>query len=367
MAKIDMDSTTSHESRQSSCMSSPPPPLPMLVTGIAGVPGYNAFHHFRSLYGEQVIGIRQTSMWPLAGEGIVACDVEDSAAMERLWDQYRFASLLSCAGSCRLKSCELDPKMAHRINVTGTENIMMSARRHDAQVIHLSIDLVFAGRHDGRYTEADTPDPVTVYGAKMVEAEQVVLHYRPDACILRISLPMGISFNGHAGAIDWIASRFKQHKPATLYFDEVRSPKYTDCMNRIFERLLAKPIRGIYHAGGTRRLSLYEIAQVVNVVGGYDPGLLKGCPRIDAGPMPPRAGNVTLDSTKLVEELGYEPFDPWPFHEDLVPQDRQWHLADDRMAGSADHVHRLLYQNPNAPGKVPPNRNELWGPRRFQH
>lgn len=337
----------------------------MLITGIAGVPGYNAFHHFRSLYGDQVIGIRQASMWPLSGDGIIACDVEDAAAIDRLWDRYRFASLLSCAGSCRLKSCELDPQMAHRVNVTGTDNIMRSARRYDTQVIHLSIDLVFAGRKNGRYVETDEPDPVTVYGAKMVEGEHVVRHHRPDACILRISLPMGISFNGHAGAIDWIASRFKQDKPATLYFDEVRTPKYTDCMNRIFARLLVNPLAGMYHAGGPRPLSLYEIAQIVNVVGGYDPDLLKGCPRVEAGPMPPRAGNVTLDSSKLFEALGYEPFDPWPYQDDLVPGDRLWHRSDGRILGSPDHVHQLLYQNPNSPGKVPPSRDQIWGPGRF--
>jgi len=181
------------------------PPLPMLITGIAGVPGYNAFHYFRRRYGDRVIGIRQSSMWPLQGPGIVACDIEDDRAMQRLWKQYRFASVVNCAGSCRLKSCELDPKMAHRVNVIGAENIMRCANRHDAVVIHLSIDLVFSGCRDGQYRETDTPDPVTVYGAKMVEAEQVVRRHRDEACILRISLPMGISFNGHAGAIDWIA------------------------------------------------------------------------------------------------------------------------------------------------------------------
>jgi dTDP-4-dehydrorhamnose reductase len=342
------------------------PPLPMLITGIAGVPGYNAFHHMRARFGEQVVGIRQSSMWPLQGDGIIPCDIEDTDSIERLWDEHRFASLLSCAGCCRLKSCELDPQMAHRVNVVGAENMMRCARRHDAQVIHLSIDLVFAGRQNGRYVETDTPDPVTVYGAKMVEAEQAVRRECPDACILRISLPMGISFNGHAGAIDWIASRFKQDKPATLYFDEVRTPKYTDCMNRLYEQLFAQPLSGIYHAGGPRRLSLFEIAQIVNVVGGYDPDLLKGCPRLDAGPMPPRAGNVTLDSSKLTDALGYHPFDPWPFHEELVPDDLRWHLHSDRMSGSTDQVHRLLYQNPNDPSPVPPSRDEIWGPQRFR-
>lgn len=342
------------------------PPLPMLITGIAGVPGYNAFHHMRRRYGDQVIGVRQSSMWPLQGEGIIACDLEDASSVERLWDQYRFASLLSCGGSCRLKSCELDPAMARRVNVDSSENLMRSAARHGARVIHLSIDLVFAGRPDGCYVETDEPDPVTVYGTTMVESERIVARFVPDACILRISLPMGISFNGHAGAIDWIASRFKQNKPATLYFDEVRTPKYTDCMNRLFERLLLQPLSGIYHAGGPRRLSLYEIAQIVNVVGGYQPELLQGCPRIDAGPVPPRAGNVTLDSSKLIDALGFQPFDPWPLDEDLVPEHREWHCEDRFTEGSAEHVRRLLYQNPSDPSPVPPSRNEMWGAGRFQ-
>ena len=176
---------------------------------------------------------------------------------------------------------------------------------------------------------------------------------------------MGISFNGHAGAIDWIASRFKQNKPATLYFDEIRTPQYTDCMNRLFERLLSEPIKGLYHAGGVRELSLYQIAQIVNVVGGYDPHLLKGCPRIEAGPMPPRAGNVTVDSTKLRAAMGANVFDPWPHCESLVPTNPQWHLQNDRFEGSTERVHELLYRNPINPGDVPPSRSQLWGERRF--
>ena len=99
---------------------------------------------------------------------------------------------------------------------------------------------------------------------------------------------MGISFNGHAGAIDWIQSRFKKSKPATLYFDEIRTPTYTDCLNELCEVVLASDLTGLYHAGGPRRLSLYNIAQIINRVGGYDPKLLLGCPRIEAGPIPPR-------------------------------------------------------------------------------
>lgn len=156
---------------------------------------------------------------------------------------------------------------------------------------------------------------------------------------------MGISFNGHAGAIDWIQSRFKQNKPATLYYDEVRTPTYTDCLNPLLENVLARrDITGLFHAGGPRPLTLFQIAQIVNRIGGYDPQLLHGCMRIAAGPIPPRAGDVTMDSGKLARALGYDPFDPWPLDADHVPSHRHWHFEGPR--GSPGLLRDVLYRNP---------------------
>jgi dTDP-4-dehydrorhamnose reductase len=155
-----------------------------------------------------------------------------------------------------------------------------------------------------------------------------------------------VSFNGHAGAIDWIQSRFKKGRLATLYYDEVRTPAYTDCLNRLYDEVLASELTGVYHAGGPQALSLYEIAQVVNRVGGYDPKLLIGCPRVEAGPIPPRAGNVAMDSTNLCEALGHEPLDPWPHDAKFVPTHPQWHYERDGEAGSLDLLGQVLYRNP---------------------
>ncbi|QEG40748.1 SDR family oxidoreductase [Roseimaritima ulvae] len=316
--------------------------LPLLITGLAGVPGYNAFAYFRKRLGDSVLAIRPHRNWRLTGPGILACDTDDEAGMDALWDEHRFQSVLSFAGSCHLKACELDPQMAERINVQGTRNVARNAARYNARMIHLSSDLVFAGRSGGNYSEADEPDPVTVYGKTMVVGEQEVQDICPAACVLRISLPMGPSFNGHAGAIDWIESRFAKNKPATLYFDEVRTPTYVDCMNRLYDRLLRRSEAGLFHAGGPRAMSLYEIAQVINRVGGYNPKMLKGCPRIEAGPMPPRAGNVTMNSDKLCAVFGEQVFAPWPNQHHLIPEHRTWHHQRNGDTGSPERVVELL-------------------------
>ena len=240
--------------------------------------------------------------------------------------------------------------MAHRVNVDGIQSILNTIAGTDIRLVHLSVDLVYSGSGNGNYVETDPTDPVTVYGKTMVIAEDLIQSQRPESCILRISLPMGISFNGHAGAIDWIQARFAKQKPATLYFDEIRTPTYVQCLSEVIEEVFAKRISGLFHAGGTTQLSLYQIAQIVNRVGGYRPELLMGCPRIDAGPMPPRAGNVTMDSTKLAETLGRQPFVPWPYYSEQVPDDRGWHMTSSNEIcerfGSAKLIVKQLYLRP---------------------
>ncbi|MFN9342925.1 MAG: SDR family oxidoreductase [Planctomycetota bacterium] len=326
-------------------------PVPRLIAGIAGVAGLNALNWFRARYGDQVIGQRPARNWPLRGPGILGWDLEDVAATRQLLIDKGIRAVLNCGGSCALKSCELDAQMARRVNVQTVACLLDALEGLPIRLVHLSIDLVYSGTQGGSHLESDPPDPVTVYGQTMVEAEQLILSRRPEACIGRISLPMGVSFNGHAGAIDWIQARFKQSKPATLYYDEIRTPTYVECLSEVCAELLAGDYAGVLHLGGPRRLSLNEIAQIVNRVGGYDPELLKGCYRVEAGPIPPRAGNVTMDSQRLASLLRRQPFAPWPYFEELVPTDRTWHYRREGFAGSPALIPRLLYERPR-PGQT---------------
>ena len=320
--------------------------FPMLITGVAGVVGYNALDYFSRKHPGQVIGTRRVDNWRLMGDNIRALNAYDADGMKRLFDAYGFASVLNCEGTCKLKSCEYDPDNARHINV-GSVNSLLGAVETTTRIITLSIDLVYSGSGSGNHVEEDQTDPVTVYGETMVEAEQIFMSDRANTCILRISLPMGLSFNGHAGAIDWIGSRFAKSRPATLYYDEVRTPTYADCLNRTFEAAFANDLSGLYHAGAPRQLSLYEIGQVINRLGGYEADCLMGRRRGEVAPIPPRAGNVTLNSGKLRRTLGYEPFDPWPLYDDHVPTHHDWHRErrpDER--GSLAYLSSVLARNP---------------------
>ena len=181
-----------------------------MITGVTGVPGYSAFKYFHSKYPDHVTAIRPVRYWPLREKGIIPLDIEDRKGLAALMKQKRFKSVLNGAGSCALKSCEMNPVLAYRVNVQAALNILEVISSHDIRLIHLSTDLVFPGKSEGLYTEDDPVSPVTMYGKTMAIAEEIIMLKNPSAAIFRISLPMGISVNGHAGAIDWILSRFKR-------------------------------------------------------------------------------------------------------------------------------------------------------------
>jgi len=193
--------------------------LPLLITGITGVAGYNALHYFQKRYPGQVMGIRPQRTWRLVGDGIVPLDIEDGQGLATLFRLHRFRSVLNCLGNCALKSILLDPSMARQLNLESAAAIVANALAYGSRLVHLSSDLVYSGKGSGNYVETDPTDPVTIYGKTMVQSEAVISESDPEAAILRISLPMGPSFNRHAGAIDWIQSSFRHHRAATLYFD----------------------------------------------------------------------------------------------------------------------------------------------------
>ena len=131
--------------------------LPLLITGIAGVSGFNAFAYFRQRYGDQVTGQRPKNNWPLQRDGIVGVNLEDRHQIQRLVEEGGFKTVINCGGSCALKACELDPEMASRVNVDGIDSLLSAIETFPIRFVHLSIDLVFSGQESGGHIESDAP------------------------------------------------------------------------------------------------------------------------------------------------------------------------------------------------------------------
>jgi len=328
-----------------------------LVLGLNGVPGYALFRYFNKLFGgtdtfdeqgavissngnREVYGIRPASRPCVFGDNVFAIDAEETERLGELFEEYEFGTVIDASGNCALRACECDEGLSRLLNYSQGVDAARLAAKYDCTLIRISTDMVFSGRDDREekrpYVETDPKDPIHNYGKHQSEAEDEIQCIKPDCVFLRIPLPMDFAPGGCAGAIDWITYRFRPNRPATLYTDEFRNPIYGIDMCRVCEYVLTHEFPpGIYNCGGPRRVSLYNVGQIVNAVGGYPPELLIGCPRIEAGPLPPRVGDISTNSQKIYDLLPPGMIRPWPARDDLMPTGYDWHKSFGRGSQNA--------------------------------
>jgi dTDP-4-dehydrorhamnose reductase len=272
----------------------------ILVTGVTSIHGWPIFTQLHKLLpGTFLYGLRPPNSNVPDAENVSSFCITEREKLDKIRDEFKPTHVIHCAGVCDLDVCEERPEWAYSLNVQGTRAVA-DVFGNDIPILYMSTDLVFSGYNSpaGGYTEDDEPNPINVVGKTFASAEAYIQKCK-DHCIVRLGLPLGDSIDGKKGAIDWIESRFRRNLPVTLFYDEYRS--CVDCKEivRMAIAALTLGLRGIFHLGGDRRWSLYDIGKYVLDRGGYAPALLNGIMRHQEESGPPRIGDVSLNSKKL--------------------------------------------------------------------
>lgn len=165
--------------------------------------------------------------------------------------------LIHCAALSRTKDCEQNPEQARRINVEVTAHLAHLSQ--DIPFIFLSSGEVFEGKTSW-YNETDKPNPINVYGETKLEAERAVLQNSRHTAV-RIVLTAGTSANGDRSFVEDMCRTAQAGKDMTLYADEFRCPLPAGVIARAIWELVDRKQPGLYHLGGSERLSRWEIGE----------------------------------------------------------------------------------------------------------
>jgi dTDP-4-dehydrorhamnose reductase len=115
---------------------------------------------------------------------------------------------------------------------------------------------------------------------------------------------MGDSIQGKKGAVDFIEGRLKRNLPMSLFHDEWRSCIDCEELADIVIELFSRRVQGLYHCGGPRPVSLFDIGKQILEKRNYNKEALKIWSRHDDINGPPRIGNVHLNSHKMESLIG---------------------------------------------------------------
>lgn len=91
----------------------------------------------------------------------------------------------------------------------------------------------------------------------------------------------------------------------------MRSGINTSCLALALFEMIQQNVQGVYHLGGPRPVSLYEMGEKVVQQFDCDPNYLIRASRHEDPEQLPRIGNVHLDSAKAYRQLSFCP-QTWP-------------------------------------------------------
>ena len=246
--------------------------------------------------------------WDVQGLSRAELELTETSKVEARIHALKPDLLIHCAALSRTKDCEQNPDEARRVNVEVTAHLAQLSRI--IPFIFLSSGEVFDGR-TGWYGETDEPNPINVYGKTKLEAEQAVLQ-NPGHTVVRIVLTAGTSERGDRSFVEEMCRTAKAGKEATLYADEFRCPLPAGVIARTIWELVDRKQPGLYHLGGSERLSRWEIGETLLPWYPELQGrLIKGSARNHAGSL--RPADLSLRCDKIQRLLSFR-----------IPGFREW-------------------------------------------
>jgi len=164
--------------------------------------------------------------------------------------------VVNCAGLIKQRPEAQDPMAILRANALVPRRLADWCEARGARLVHISTDCVFSGRC-GNYSEADTPDPVDLYGlSKLVGEIATVPHLT-----LRTSI-IGPQLSGSEGLFAWFVAQ--RGKAVQGYARAIFSGLTTLAFARILDPVIAggSTLGGLYHVAAPP-ISKYTLLQEI--------------------------------------------------------------------------------------------------------
>lgn len=197
-------------------------------------------------------------------------DLSRPEAVRELIRSHRPDLVVNATAYTAVDKAESEPDLARRINAVAPGVMAEEAHRIGAALIHYSTDFVFNGQTDRPYTDADDPDPLSVYGVTKLEGEEAVRAAGGAFLILRTSWVYSLRRRSFTTQVmDWARNR----RVLRVASDQVGSPTWSRMLAETTALLIARleaPARdslrqhaGIYHLAGSGAASRFEWARLI--------------------------------------------------------------------------------------------------------
>ncbi|GAA1835332.1 hypothetical protein GCM10009836_12150 [Pseudonocardia ailaonensis] len=296
----------------------------VLVTGASGLIGSGVAARLRA------DGVPVVAIDIVPGEGVVACDVTDVAAVGGIVERESVGSVIHCGAFSGPMVAVDRPRAVVDVNIGGTATLLEAARTHGlGRVVYCSSLSVYGPTDPVPVTEETRTHPTSVYAASKAAGESLVLAYAAqhgvDGVALRIAAVYGPGRRTSCFIRDLLDSARAGVPTVVPYAGDVPAQYvYVDDAVEAVVLAWAAPAvtRRVMNVTGPRATTAAEVAEAAAAV---VPGTEV---RFDPDPgaeEPERQGPLVGDLAAA--EIGYRP--RWSLAEGIAAYERYLRRAED--------------------------------------
>lgn len=200
---------------------------------------------------------------------VLGRDQLDLANPEQIRQQIRAQRphlIINAAAHTAVDLAESEPDAAFAINAIAPGVLAEEAKALGIPLIHYSTDYVFDGSKPAPYTEADPPNPLSIYGQSKLAGERAIAAVGGEYLILRTSWV----YSNHGKNFLLTMQRLLQEKPQMrIVADQIGAPTWAGTIaastRALIERWQAgKPGQwGIYHLTAQGETSWFGFAEAI--------------------------------------------------------------------------------------------------------
>jgi len=179
---------------------------------------------------------------------------------------HRPSLIINAAAHTAVDQAESEPDAAFAINAIAPGILAEEAKALGIPLIHYSTDYVFDGSKPAPYTEADTPNPLGVYGQSKLAGEQAIAAVGGQYLVLRTSWV----YSNHGKNFLLTMQRLLQEKPQMrIVADQIGAPTWAGSIANstlaLIERWQAGTAGewGVYHLTAQGETSWFGFAEAI--------------------------------------------------------------------------------------------------------
>ncbi len=227
--------------------------MKVLVTGFNGQLGYDVVKELKSREIDCI------------GVDLQDFDITNADDTLNFVENYAPDAIVHCAAYTAVDKAEDDKENCYRVNVNGSENLAIAAKKTGAKMLYVSTDYVYGGSGEAPFEVTDPTDPKSVYGKTKLLGEDAVKKHTDKYFIVRTSWVFGINGNNFVKTMLRLGA---ERDELTVVANQIGSPTYTPDLARLICDLIVTEKYGIYHGTNENYCSWAEFAAAIMELGG---------------------------------------------------------------------------------------------------